>query len=231
LGLRTCSDLARPCYLHLSTHVLTSLEFYQRAQRNKSRSGTELARRIKTKGLRKKHGMIYLAHPNSQHSKKTQISIQKQDCRQQTLLIQRIGPYSCPSSLYWNSFHPTRPYSIALRLGAKICQPGPCRCGGRLDEHGLHGLSWRQNAGRFPRHIELNHLNKKTLQKLACPLHWNPQSSWWQILPRSTIAEVWNVALQRYKLRYSFRIDAESTWGKSGLCSGLTLRVKEPHSV
>ena len=46
--------------------------------------------------------------------------------------------------------------AIALRVGADVCIPHSCRCGGRMDSRGLHGLSCRYSAGRFPRHSARN---------------------------------------------------------------------------
>ena len=59
--------------------------------------------------------------------------------------------------------------SVALRVGAKICQQHPCRCGQRMDELGLHGLSCRYSAGRFPRHAALNDIVKRSLQRAGLP--------------------------------------------------------------
>ena len=39
--------------------------------------------------------------------------------------------------------------SIALRIGADVCQPHSCRCGRLMDARGLHGLSCRFSAGHF----------------------------------------------------------------------------------
>ena len=46
--------------------------------------------------------------------------------------------------------------AIALRVGADVCIPHSCRCGGRMDSRGLHGLSCKYSAGRFPRHSAMN---------------------------------------------------------------------------
>ena len=37
--------------------------------------------------------------------------------------------------------------SVALRLGAPVCQQHQCKCGERVDELGTHGLSCRYSAG------------------------------------------------------------------------------------
>ena len=38
---------------------------------------------------------------------------------------------------------------IALRVGADVCIPHSCRCGGRMDSRGLHGLSCKYSAAAF----------------------------------------------------------------------------------
>ena len=55
--------------------------------------------------------------------------------------------------------------AIALRVGADVCIPHSCHCGGRMDSRGLHGLSCKYSTGRFPRHSAMNYVIKKALQK------------------------------------------------------------------
>ena len=59
--------------------------------------------------------------------------------------------------------------AIALRVGADVCIPLSCRCGGRMDSRGLHGLSCKYSAGRFPRHSAMNDVIKRALQKAGLP--------------------------------------------------------------
>ena len=59
--------------------------------------------------------------------------------------------------------------AIALRVGADVCIPHSCRWGGRMDSRGLHGLSCRYSAGRFPRHSAMNDVIKRALQKTGLP--------------------------------------------------------------
>ena len=59
--------------------------------------------------------------------------------------------------------------AIALRVGADVCIPHSCRCCGRMDSRGLHGLSCRYSAGRFPRHSVMNDVVKRALQKAGLP--------------------------------------------------------------
>ena len=39
---------------------------------------------------------------------------------------------------------------IALKVGVDVCIRHTCCCGGRMDCRGLHGLSCKCSAGRFP---------------------------------------------------------------------------------
>ena len=59
--------------------------------------------------------------------------------------------------------------AIALRVGADICIPHFCRCCGRIDSRGLHGLSCKYSAGHFPRHSAMNDMIKWALQKAGLP--------------------------------------------------------------
>ena len=59
--------------------------------------------------------------------------------------------------------------AVALRLGAPICTPHQCRCGRRMDQFGHHGLSCRLNAGRLPRHANLNDVVKRGLASAGIP--------------------------------------------------------------
>ena len=49
--------------------------------------------------------------------------------------------------------------AIALRVGVDVCIPHSCRC----KNEGLHGLSCRYRAGRFPRHSAMNDVVKRAL--------------------------------------------------------------------
>jgi hypothetical protein len=53
--------------------------------------------------------------------------------------------------------------SIALRLGAEVCRPHKCQCGGQVDLYGHHGLSCKRSAGRSSRHSSLNEVLKRAL--------------------------------------------------------------------
>jgi hypothetical protein len=59
--------------------------------------------------------------------------------------------------------------SVALRLGAKICEPHTCICGEPVSSNGRHGLSCRKSAGRFARHSQLNDIIKRSLASVNVP--------------------------------------------------------------
>ena len=59
--------------------------------------------------------------------------------------------------------------ALALRIGAKVCEPHPCRCGRVVDSRGLHGLSCRYSAGRHPRHSAMNDVVKRALLRAGLP--------------------------------------------------------------
>lgn len=59
--------------------------------------------------------------------------------------------------------------SIALRVGAPVCEEHQCRCGKRADSRGYHLLSCRLNAGRFPRHASLNDVVWRALRTAGIP--------------------------------------------------------------
>ena len=46
--------------------------------------------------------------------------------------------------------------SVALRIGLNVCLAHQCRCGATVQSDGLHPLSCRFSAGRFPRHSAIN---------------------------------------------------------------------------
>ena len=51
--------------------------------------------------------------------------------------------------------------SVALRVGLNICLAHRCRYGATVQSDGLHPLSCRFNAGRFPRHSAINNIIKR----------------------------------------------------------------------
>ena len=65
--------------------------------------------------------------------------------------------------------------SVALRLGAPVCQQHQCKCGERVDELGTHGLSCRYSAGRHSRHSSLNEVVKRALGSIGVPTVLEPR--------------------------------------------------------
>ena len=63
---------------------------------------------------------------------------------------------------------------IAIRLGLRVCESHACRCGSIVDEFGLHPLSCRFSAGRFPRHAALNDVVKRGLEAAGFPSQLEP---------------------------------------------------------
>ena len=63
---------------------------------------------------------------------------------------------------------------IALRVGAGVCNPNSCRCGGRMDSRALHGFSCKYSAGRFPRHSAMDDMIKRALQKAGLSSVFEP---------------------------------------------------------
>ena len=53
--------------------------------------------------------------------------------------------------------------SVARWVGLNICLAHQYRCGATVQSDGLHPLSCRFSAGRFPRHFALNNIIKRSL--------------------------------------------------------------------
>ena len=64
--------------------------------------------------------------------------------------------------------------SVALRVGATICESHTCRCGRRVDTLGHHGLSCQFSEGRLPRHANLNDVVKRALAAAGIPSWLEP---------------------------------------------------------
>ena len=64
--------------------------------------------------------------------------------------------------------------TVALRVGARICEQHRCRCGAAVDELGHHPLSCQYSAGRHPRHAALNDIVKRALTTAGIPSNLEP---------------------------------------------------------
>ena len=57
----------------------------------------------------------------------------------------------------------TLPISVALRVGLNVCLAHQCRYGATVQSDGIHPLSCRFSAGRFPRHSANNNIIRSSL--------------------------------------------------------------------
>ena len=65
--------------------------------------------------------------------------------------------YCLPNRLGWDPIgRRNLQISVALRVGLNVCLAHQCRCGATVQSDGLHPLSCRFSAGRFPRHSAIN---------------------------------------------------------------------------
>ena len=80
-------------------------------------------------------------------------------------------PNSTTGSLLSNNCHRI---AVGLRLGLTLCHPHKCRCGQLIDEFALHPLSCRMNAGRIPRHVAINDVIKRSLERAGFPCSLEP---------------------------------------------------------
>ena len=64
-------------------------------------------------------------------------------CRESGLWLNAIPSPALGTLLDSETFH----ISVALKVGAEVCQPHPCRCGKKMDALGMHGsVSTMQGA-------------------------------------------------------------------------------------
>ena len=64
--------------------------------------------------------------------------------------------------------------SCALRLGSLICHQHKCICGNKVNSFGRHGLSCKFQAGRHPRHSQLNDIVQRALNLAGYPSRLEP---------------------------------------------------------
>ena len=179
LGVRNCTDLALPCYLsslnacaELSARILSSINplsgtsqdaekswlMHKPIEKTSQKAWDRIACNSKLTNLESEANQFTKARllaPKHPHSADWMLAVP----------VSSLGTLLSPQQLQ---------IAVALRLGTKVCQSVTCRCGCTIDEYGLHGLSCRLNAGRFPRHVELNHLLKRSLQKINIPSTLEP---------------------------------------------------------
>ena len=59
--------------------------------------------------------------------------------------------------------------AAGLRLGTKLCEPHPCRCGSTVDARGLHALSCKKVPGKHQRHNMINDVLWRSLKRAGVP--------------------------------------------------------------
>ena len=64
--------------------------------------------------------------------------------------------------------------ACGLRLGSVLCHPYMCICGTMVEPYGRHGLSCKQQLGRWSRHNEVNHVIKRSLVQSKIPATLEP---------------------------------------------------------
>lgn len=181
LGLRSCQDLA-PCFLSsmhasapLSQQILESSTTYSREldeaesawSRRHQSMPTAPTQQREWDNIICKESLQELMTSADQYSKARLLAAQEKHSGAWVEAIPsgNLGTLLSPDELR---------IAVSLRIGCNICQSTLCRCGQRMDRQGIHGLSCRLNAGRFPRHTELNHIMKRTLSKLNIPTILEP---------------------------------------------------------
>jgi hypothetical protein len=55
---------------------------------------------------------------------------------------------------------------IGLRLGCNLCTPHICKCNAKVDEIGIHGLSFSKSSDRLSRHTDINSINNRSLTSI-----------------------------------------------------------------
>ena len=97
----------------------------------------------------------------------------------------RLLAAACPESGQWLHAFPTPALgthldpesfriAIAHRVGAEVCHPHRCRCGGQVDRLGLHPLSCQYSSGRAARHAAVNDIISRSLQTAGLPTILEP---------------------------------------------------------
>ena len=59
--------------------------------------------------------------------------------------------------------------AVGLRIGTKLCEPHPCKCGSTIDARGLHALSCKKVPGKHQRHNMINDVLWRSLNRASVP--------------------------------------------------------------
>ena len=188
IGVRRLSDLAGPAYLS-SLHSTAQLSGSIIQNTTDLTESDELSRAVAEWELNLSvDGETDKMPTKPQHLKSQKewdsIILQRQHA---TLLAatdqvsrSRLLAAACAESGQWLHAFPTPALgthldaesfriAIAHRLGAEVCQPHRCRCGGQVDRLGLHPLSCQYSSGRAARHAAVNNIISRGLQTAGLP--------------------------------------------------------------
>ena len=183
IGLRKCVDLALPCYLsslnacdslieQIASSSLPNSRDWQEAQTqwDEQHPGKDVQEKRTQRGWDEVVVKEQVDHLNQgdQYGKARLIAAAAKHSGAWLTALphSNLGTLLSPEELR---------IAVALRLGCSVCESVQCRCGSSMDRLGLHGLSCRLNAGRYSRHSSLNHLMKRTLQRLDIPSILEPR--------------------------------------------------------
>ena len=65
-------------------------------------------------------------------------------------------------------------FFLLFLKGSPICHPHTCICGGMVESDGLHGLSCKNQMGKWSRHNEANNLIQRALAEAKIPARLEP---------------------------------------------------------
>ena len=184
LGLRECFQISLPCYLssreasaQLMAHILSEYSGLNPSRESDVAldAWAEVSRelpQVRTSQRAWDEIAIKKSHENL-------LSQADQQSRARLLAAEHgeagAWLHALPVSNVGNLLsHDELRIAVALRVGANITVDSRCRCGKTMNALGTHGLSCRLNAGRFPRHSELNRIIHQTLARINIPSRLEP---------------------------------------------------------
>ena len=186
LGLRSCSDISLPAYL---SSLASSRSLIQSVLPNNIEqdcidrfdSAVDAWTQADFSSPPESAFSIQKEWDNCQCLKLVESLKISLDQHRLACLISAMAPHSGAwlNSLPCSSFgtlldNESLRIGVAIRLGLRVCSSHKCRCGALVDEFGLHPLSCRLSAGRFPRHSALNDIIKRGLGAAGFPSQLEP---------------------------------------------------------
>ena len=179
LGLRSASDISLSAYLS-SLHSSRTLVQEILAQSTEFSSDTEIRA---AEAVWSEQGFSVPENTQRQRAWDEVACKSKSSLHSANLDQHRLACFSAASQPYCGAWLTAIPSSatgtfldndnitvgVATRLGLRLCESHTCRCGTSIDWRGLHALSCRFSAGRFPRHSALNDIIKRALDVAGFP--------------------------------------------------------------